>query len=92
VRALSAVLGKTLPYDSLEQARRHLVQAHPVFAALDSQAAGTWGDFGKDGPLDDAPFTTPIGNYFMTCPISRASQTMAACTAARRQAPAMAAE
>jgi NADH-quinone oxidoreductase subunit G len=92
LRALSAVLGKTLPYDTLDQVRQRLVHANPVFAALDSQAAGTWGPFGQDGPLGEAPFVSPIGNYFMTCPISRASQTMAACTATRQASLAVAAE
>jgi NADH-quinone oxidoreductase subunit G len=92
LRALSAVLGRPLPYDSLEQVRQHLVQANPVFASLDSQAAGAWGVFGTEGALNDAPFVSPIANYYMTCPVSRASQTMAACTASRQQALAVAAE
>jgi NADH-quinone oxidoreductase subunit G len=40
-----------------------------------------WGGFGKDGPLDSAPFRSPIENFYMTDPISRASETMAECTA-----------
>jgi NADH-quinone oxidoreductase subunit G len=92
LRALSAALGKKLPYDSLDQVRQALVKANPVFAAIDSQAAGAWGPFGSAGPLDAAPLASPIGNYFMTCPVSRASQTMAACTAARQAPAAVAAE
>jgi NADH-quinone oxidoreductase subunit G len=92
LRALSATLGKSLPYDSLDQVRQHLVRANPVFGALDTQGAWAWGAFGQAGPLDDAPFVSPIGNFFMTCPISRASQTMASCMAARQAPPAVAAE
>ncbi len=93
LRALSAVLGKKLPYDSLDQLRQRLVQANPVFAALDRQEAGAWGTFGTPGAMGDAPFRSPIANYYMTCPISRASQTMAACTAVRQaQQQALAAE
>jgi NADH-quinone oxidoreductase subunit G len=83
LRALSAILGKKLPYDSLDQVRQALVRANGVFAAVDSQAPGAWGSFGAAGTLDAAPFVSPIANYHMTCAISRASQTMAACTAAR---------
>jgi len=91
LRALSAALGKALPYDTLDQVRQRLVKANPVFAALDQQNAGAWGAFGQAGQTTDAPFVSPISNYFMTCPISRASQTMADCTSIR-QATAVAAE
>jgi len=91
LRALSAALGKPLPYDTLDQIRQRLVKANPVFAALDQQSAGAWGAFGQAGQTTDAPFVSPIRNYFMTCPISRASQTMADCTSIR-QAAAVAAE
>ena len=85
LRALSERLGKTLPYDSLDQVRARLVAVNPVFAALDQQAAGAWGAFGKAGSVGDAPFLSPVANFYMTCPISRASRTMAECTASRRQ-------
>jgi NADH-quinone oxidoreductase subunit G len=83
LRALSERLGKTLPYDSLDQVRSRLVAVNKSFAALDHQAAGAWGMFGKAGALTDAPFVSPIANFYMTCPISRASKTMAECMASR---------
>ena len=55
------------------------------FAALDQQEAGAWGSFGKPGNPSDAPFVSPIANFYMTCPISRASKTMAECIASRAQ-------
>ena len=85
LRALSERLGKTLPYDTLEQVRARLVEVNSSFALLDRQAAGTWGQFGKRGAVSDSPFVSPVANFYMTCPISRASQTMAECTASRRQ-------
>ncbi len=91
LRALSAALGKALPYDTLDQVRQRLVKANPVFGAIDQQAAGAWGAFGRSGDVAEAAFMSPIGNYFMTCPISRASQTMAECMA-NRQPQAVAAE
>ena len=85
LRALSERLGKTLPYDTLDQVRARLVAVNKTFAAIDQQAAGTWGVFGKAGALTDQPFVSPIVNFYMTCPISRASKTMAECMASRAQ-------
>ena len=85
LRALSERLGKTLPYDTLGQVRSRLVTVNRSFAALDQQQAGSWGSFGKTGSVSDAPFVSPIPNFYMTCPISRASRTMAECTASRAQ-------
>jgi NADH-quinone oxidoreductase subunit G len=88
LRALSERLGKTLPYDSLQQVRSRLVAVNRSFAAIDQQQAGAWGAFGTAGPTTDAPFVSPIRNFYMTCPISRASLTMAECTASRAQSMA----
>ncbi|MCF8532156.1 MAG: NADH-quinone oxidoreductase subunit NuoG [Reyranella sp.] len=85
LRALSERLGETLPYDTLEQVRTRLVEVNSSFALLDRQVAGAWGQFGNGGPVSDLPFVSPIANFYMTCPISRASQTMAECTASRTQ-------
>ena len=85
LRALSERLGKTLPYDTLDQVRARLAAVNRSFAALDQQAAGGWGTFGKAGSLGEAPFVSPIANFYMTCPISRVSRTMAECTASRAQ-------
>ncbi|MBS0523567.1 MAG: NADH-quinone oxidoreductase subunit G [Proteobacteria bacterium] len=91
LRALSERLGKTLPYDTLDQVRARLIVVNRVFAALDRQSPGAWGEFGKAGTMSDEPFETPIRNFYMTDPISRASRTMAECMASRQQA-AVAAE
>jgi NADH-quinone oxidoreductase subunit G len=87
LRALSERLGKTLPYDTLGQVRSRLIAVNKSFAALNQQSAGGWGEFGKPGPLSDSPFETPIKNFYMTDPISRASRTMAECLASRQQIP-----
>src|SRR5258708_6649934 len=55
------------------------------FAARGPQEAGAWGAFGGPGHLSDAPFVPTIANFYMTCPISRASKTMAECMASRAQ-------
>jgi len=83
LRALSERLGKTLPYDTLDQVRARLLAVNRVFADIDQQQPGTWGTFGKPGATTDAPFVSAIANFYMTCPISRASRTMAECMASR---------
>jgi NADH-quinone oxidoreductase subunit G len=88
LRALSERLGMTLPYDTLGQVRSRLVAVNRSFAALGQQQAGGWGSFGKSGDLSEAPFVSPVTNFYMTCPISRASRTMAECTATRAQSMA----
>jgi NADH-quinone oxidoreductase subunit G len=82
LRALSDVLGKTLAYDNLGELRQQLIQDNPVFAAVDQIQPAAWGAFGEAGTVDPAPLVSPIRNYYMTDPISRASETMALCTAA----------
>jgi NADH-quinone oxidoreductase subunit G len=83
LRALSERLGKTLPYDTLHQVRARLVAVNKVFAAIDQQAPGAWGPVGKPGATTDAPLKSAVPNFYMTCPISRASKTMADCMASR---------
>ncbi len=82
LRALSGVLGEALPYDNLGQLRQQLIRDNPLFAAVDQIQPAAWGAFGEAGPLDPVPLASPIRNFYMTDPISRASETMAACSAA----------
>jgi len=81
LRALSEKLGHKLPYDNLSQVRQHLIAAHPSFAHVDDILPAPWGKFGTIGTPSTQAFTYPITNYYVTDPISRASATMAACTA-----------
>ncbi|MGQ9365204.1 NADH-quinone oxidoreductase subunit NuoG [Azospirillum sp. ST 5-10] len=80
LRALSERLGHTLPYDSLGQLRARMAAVNPIFATTGAVTPATWLPFGTAGALDAAPFVSPIANYYMTDPISRASVTMARCT------------
>ena len=81
IRALSEIVGERLPYDNLAALRQRLIAVNPVFAALDRLEPAPWGAFGAAGKTDDAPFGVAVENYYMTDPISRASETMAKCTA-----------
>ncbi|MEX0693297.1 MAG: NADH-quinone oxidoreductase subunit NuoG [Rhodospirillales bacterium] len=80
IRALSDVLGKTIPCNDIRAVRGMLVEANASFMNIDSVSAAPWGSFGTKGDISDAPFVSPITNFYMTDPISRASETMARCT------------
>lgn len=82
LRALSGLLDQTLPYDNLGELRGNLITAFPHFARVDQVTPADWGDFGQAGELSDAAFALTIENFYMTDPISRASETMAQCTEA----------
>jgi NADH-quinone oxidoreductase subunit G len=81
LRAASEAMGKTVALNSLSQVRARMVDINPVFATVDEVAPAEWGAFGTEGAIDGAPLTSAVANYYQTDPISRASRTMAACTA-----------
>jgi NADH-quinone oxidoreductase subunit G len=81
LRALSEALGHRLPCDDLDRVRARMREISPVFGAIGAVEPANWIAFGEDGELDDRPFAPAIENFYMTDPISRASETMAACTA-----------
>ncbi|MEK9755224.1 MAG: NADH-quinone oxidoreductase subunit NuoG, partial [Rhodospirillaceae bacterium] len=80
IRALSEALGKKLPYDLLRQLRSRMVEVNSNFLNVDKAMPASWQPFGKEGPVDPAPFVTTVDNFYMTDSISRASETMARCT------------
>jgi NADH-quinone oxidoreductase subunit G len=80
-RALSEVLGATLPYDNLAALRAAMANDAPHLAAVDAIASAPWAAFGKAGKTDDAAFALTIDNFYLTNPIARASKTMAECSA-----------
>ena len=47
---------------------------------------------GAAGSLGSAPFVSPVSDYYLTNPITRASKTMAECSAVMRGANKVAAE
>ena len=84
IRALSESAGKKLPYDSLPAVRARLAEVNPVFANIGKILASEWGKFGIEGNIESAPFENSIKDFYLTDPISRASETMAECTAIAR--------
>ncbi len=82
--ALARELGSPLPYESLDGLRSRMEAAVPHLADIDQlPPALPLAPFGDpDGALDAAPFEEMVPDYYRTCPISRASATMAACARA----------
>jgi len=79
IRALSEALGHTLPYNTLNEVRGRMVDINDLFMNSDGPVPASWGEFGEKGDVSDVPFRSPIDNFYMTDPISRASVTMARC-------------
>ncbi|MHA1565662.1 MAG: NADH-quinone oxidoreductase subunit NuoG [Alphaproteobacteria bacterium] len=82
LRALSDVLGVGIGVSTLGDVRRRLVDVNPVFDRVDEIATVPWESFGGDGAMGTQAFVPPMTNFYMTDPISRASETMAHCTQA----------
>jgi NADH-quinone oxidoreductase subunit G len=85
IRALSDVLDKTLPFDSLAQLRRAIYAAHPHLANLDAvtaaDPAGVAALAKAGGKVGTAPFAETVADFYLTNPIARASAVMAECSA-----------
>ena len=54
--------------------------------------SGTEPKIGADGQVSNEPFKSPIGDFYPTNPIARASKTMAECSRLRANAHKVAAE
>ncbi len=84
IRALSDVLGRKLPYDSLSALRQALFKAVPHLMRIDQIEAGNMADIktlaGKGGSVEKAPFKSSVEDFYLTNPITRASAVMAECS------------
>ncbi|KGM48530.1 NADH-quinone oxidoreductase subunit NuoG [Pseudooceanicola atlanticus] len=93
LRALSAELDATLPFDSMAQLRKALVEAVPHLKMIDQVPENEWTKLDA-GKLGEASFVTAIKDHYLTNPIARASEVMAelSANAAARGETAVAAE
>jgi NADH-quinone oxidoreductase subunit G len=80
LRALSAVLGKTLPFDNLDQLRAKIAADHPALAEEGIALAGALDPAPKGGDVSGA-IVYPIADFYLTNPIARSSPTMQRCSA-----------
>jgi len=93
LRALSAELDATLPFDSIAALRRQLVQAVPHLGNINDVPENDW-VLPEAGKMDSGAFGHAVQDFYLTNPIARASQLMAelSSNAAARANNAMAAE
>jgi NADH-quinone oxidoreductase subunit G len=89
IRALSDVVGKRLPYDSLTALRRALYADHPHLAAVDAVqpsdgVAAVEALAALGGSPAREPFRSPILDFYLTNPIARASRVLAECSSLAR--------
>ncbi|MEP6445194.1 MAG: NADH-quinone oxidoreductase subunit NuoG [Hyphomicrobiales bacterium] len=96
LRALSDVLGHTLPYDNLGALRAALYEAHPHMALVgdiaESDASAVAGIAKAGGKINKAAFSSIVSDFYLTNPIARASKVMADCSALAMKQRAEAAE
>jgi NADH-quinone oxidoreductase subunit G len=85
LRALSDVLGRRLPYDSMAALRQALFKAYPHLLRVGQIAPGDPADIGKlaalGGNADKIAFASSVGDFYLTNPIARASAVMGECSA-----------
>lgn len=86
LRALSDIVGETLPFNTVQELRTMLEQAAPATATLDVLPNAAWGDFGAAGDIEATQITPAIDNFYLTNPIARASDVMADCVSVREGA------
>jgi NADH-quinone oxidoreductase subunit G len=83
-RALSAVLGMPLPFNSLRALRAAMYAEFPHLAQIDQIVPGALDGIkelaGRATKTDSAKLTSPIGDFYLTNPIARASAIMAECS------------
>ena len=81
IRALSEAVGKKLSLDTLSQVRARMIEIAPQLAEPDVIQPAPWQSVGRAGKFLASPFVSPVGDFYRTDPISRASPTMAECSA-----------
>jgi NADH-quinone oxidoreductase subunit G len=72
-------MGINLGFDSLGELREELYETAPHFADQDAIRPARWAKFGGRGKINSASVTTALDGFYMTCAVSRASETMGQC-------------
>ena len=94
LRALSDIVGRKLPFDSLAALRKGLYGEYPHLGRLETiePADGLTalvGLSGLSGMPGRDPFTSSVRDFYLTNPIARASRVMAECSALAAGSPAL---
>jgi NADH-quinone oxidoreductase subunit G len=93
IRALSARLGRTLPFDSLPELRTRLFGEVPHLGRIDEVPENGWTPV-RQGDMSERAFVNVATDHYLGTPIGRASEIMAEMSrlARERQARPLAAE
>ncbi len=90
IRALSPLVGHTLPYDSINVLRAGMYHHAPALAALDRVAPAPADVIsvlaGGKGAVKDEPFKVAVKDFYLTNAIARASAVMAEMSALKKAA------
>ncbi|EAU40382.1 NADH dehydrogenase gamma subunit [Fulvimarina pelagi HTCC2506] len=95
IRALSAVIGRQLPFDSLMQLRKELYAEHGFMrtdAIVPAEPGAITSLADRAEKLQSMPLTSNVTDFYLTNPIARASKVMAECSRLASQAHLEAAE
>ncbi|KAB2941083.1 MAG: NADH-quinone oxidoreductase subunit NuoG [Hyphomicrobium sp.] len=88
LRALSAKVGKTLPYDTLAALRAAMYKATPALARLNTLQPAPLDGVRALAKMTGTPgseaFASPIKDFYLTNPIARASTVMAEMSALKK--------
>ena len=88
LRALSDKLGKTLPFDTIEQLRAKMFEGAPQLAQLDSVTTNSTKGLDALAKIKRKPrkgaFVNIIKDFYLTNPITRASKVMHECSDLRK--------
>ena len=68
LRALSEVLDRKVPLDTIGQVRTRMADLAAPLGAIDRVEPAPWGQLGRAGELDQAAFTSPIEDFYLDEP------------------------
>ena len=80
LRALSEVLDRKVPLDTLGQVRARMAELAAPLNAIDRVEPAAWSEPGAAGALERQAFASPVADFYLTDPIGRASAVMAECS------------
>ena len=88
LRALSPLVGHTLPFDTLEALRAKMALSAPALLRIDQASPGDRAAVEAlargQGALRDDAFHSPVTDFYLTNPIARASAVMAEMSALKK--------
>ena len=81
IRAIADQLSLDIKFNNLTELRDEICKTNDIFNEINVLHENHFSNFGEEGNIDNEPLNDLINNFYMTDPISRASKTMAECSA-----------